>query len=228
MNLSLLSQAELLLRILVAGICGALIGCERKTRLKEAGIRTHLIVAMGAALIMVVSKYGFGDMLGLRGVELDPSRVAAQVVSGIGFLGAGMIFLRKQAVSGLTTAAGVWATAGVGMAIGASLYVIGVAAALLILIAQTLLRRKFNWLKFPIAEQINIQIENVPNAIEYIQARLSEFKIEVLTIRVEKTENNLIDVEALVKLPQRYDITTVMALFKDNSFVSSVEISSFT
>jgi putative Mg2+ transporter-C (MgtC) family protein len=228
MNIYVLSQLEWLLRIIIAGICGATIGFERKARLKEAGMRTHLVVAMGAALIMIVSKYGFNDVTGFKGVTLDPSRIAAQVVSGIGFLGAGMIFLRKQAVSGLTTAAGVWVTAGVGLAIGASLYIIGIAATILILIAQTLLRRRLKWLKLPVGEQINIQIKDNPGAIDYIRKKLSEFNIEVLTIKVEKMENDLIDIEVLAKLPQRYDVATLMTLFKDNSFVNSVEVANFT
>lgn len=103
------TQMEFLVRILLAGICGGIIGYERKSRNKEAGIRTHLIVASGAALIMIVSKYGFTDILGDKGIALDPSRIAAQIVTGVGFLGAGMIFMRKNTISGLTTAAGIWA-----------------------------------------------------------------------------------------------------------------------
>lgn len=95
MQAFLWQQGEFLLRILLAGVCGAMIGYERKSRNKEAGIRTHMIVAMGAALIMIVSKYGFGDLLGKEGVALDPSRIAAQIVTGVGFLGAGMIFCIK-------------------------------------------------------------------------------------------------------------------------------------
>ena len=124
-------QFELIGRCLLAALCGALIGIERKNRLKEAGLRTHLIVALGSALMMEVSKYGFFDVLryGMQlGVEikLDPSRVAASIITGIGFLGAGTIFVRKQVINGLTTAAGLWTTAGIGMAIGSGMYIVGV------------------------------------------------------------------------------------------------------
>jgi len=98
----------------------SLIGLERELRQRSAGLRTHALVGVGAALIMLVSKYGFTDVLGGR-VILDPSRVAAQIVSGIGFIGAGLIFVRRDAVRGLTTAATIWLTAGVGMAAGAGL-----------------------------------------------------------------------------------------------------------
>ena len=106
------SDAELFLRVIVASVLGYMIGYERKNRDKSAGMRTHAIVALGAALMMVVSKYGFYDV-----EKVDSSRVAAQIVSGVGFLGAGVIFVRNNTVSGLTTAAGLWTTAGVGMAV---------------------------------------------------------------------------------------------------------------
>ncbi|MEV2280118.1 MgtC/SapB family protein [Paenibacillus larvae] len=115
-------QFDMILRLLLAGVFGAMIGFERKSRLKEAGLRTHFLVAVGSALIMVVSKYGFFDVLHVDGVELDASRVAAQVVSGIGFLGAGTIIVQRQAVRGLTTSAGLWATSGIGLTVGAGLY----------------------------------------------------------------------------------------------------------
>ena len=122
--ISVADQAELVIRLVVAALCGFAIGYERKNRFKNAGIRTHMIVALGAALIMIVSKYGFFDILDLKNMALDPSRVAAQIVSGVSFLGAGAILVRHNNVNGLTTAAGVWTTAAVGMAIGAKLYLI--------------------------------------------------------------------------------------------------------
>lgn len=106
---------ECLLRIFLAALCGLVIGFERKARLKEAGVRTHLIVALGAALITIVSKYGFFDLaLFAEGIKADPTRIAAQIVSGVGFLGAGMIFMRHRTLTGLTTAAGIWTTAASG------------------------------------------------------------------------------------------------------------------
>jgi putative Mg2+ transporter-C (MgtC) family protein len=105
----------------------ALIGLEREFRQKSAGLRTHTLVGVAAALITLVSKYGFSDVLVPGHIQLDPSRVAAQIVSGIGFLGAGLIFVRRDAVRGLTTAAVVWATAGIGMACGAGLPLLALA-----------------------------------------------------------------------------------------------------
>lgn len=108
----------------LAFVLSALIGLEREWRQKSAGLRTHTLVGVGAALFIVISKYGFNDVLGERGVVLDPSRVAAGVVSGIGFIGGGLIFVRGDIVRGLTTAAIVWITAAIGMACGAGLAVL--------------------------------------------------------------------------------------------------------
>lgn len=125
----------LILRLLLAGFLGALIGAEREYRAKVAGTRTHLLVAIGAALMMIVSRYGFEG-------QGDPSRVAAQIVSGIGFIGAGAIMVNKHAVHGLTTAAGIWVAAGIGMAIAAGLYAVGVASTVLSLVGLEV----FGWI----------------------------------------------------------------------------------
>lgn len=130
---------DFVLRIFVAGLMGALIGLEREYRAKEAGYRTHFLVSMGSALLMIVSQYGFDALLGENGIGLDPSRIAAQVVTGIGFIGAGTIITNKQIVRGLTTAAGVWVTAGIGLTIGAGMYILGVCATLLVLAGLELL-----------------------------------------------------------------------------------------
>ena len=122
----LLFEGRILLDILLAVVLGFAIGIERKLRSKEAGIRTHTIVCVGSALLMVVSKYAFGD-------AADSARVAAQIVSGVGFLGAGMIVYKRNEVYGLTTAAGVWATAGVGMACGGRLYYVAIGATVILI-----------------------------------------------------------------------------------------------
>jgi putative Mg2+ transporter-C (MgtC) family protein len=121
-------QWALLLPALLALVLSALIGVEREFRAKSAGLRTHTLVGLGAAVFMIVSKYGFGDLVDMQGVSVDPSRIAAQVVSGIGFIGGGLIFVRRDIVRGLTTAATVWLAAAVGMAAGAGLPLLAVGA----------------------------------------------------------------------------------------------------
>ncbi len=135
------------LRLIVASLCGAAIGIERARRLKEAGIRTHVIVCCAAALTMIVSKYAFADLVTVDGVMMvgsrgtDPSRIAAQTISGISFLGAGVIFKEGSSVHGLTTAAGIWATAGIGLAVGSGMYKLGIIATVLITLCQLLMHR---------------------------------------------------------------------------------------
>ncbi len=130
-------EYEFILRIFVAALLGGLIGLEREYRAKEAGFRTHFLVALGSALFMIVSAYGFADvpMRGDGAMRWDVSRIAAQVVSGIGFIGAGTIIFRKteNVVVGLTTAAGVWVTAAIGLACGGGMYVLSIASTVLVL-----------------------------------------------------------------------------------------------
>ncbi len=121
-------QVALLMPALLALVLSALIGIEREVRAKSAGLRTHTLVGLGSAVFMIVSKYGFGDLSEVPGVSIDPSRVAAQVVSGIGFIGGGLIFVRRDIVRGLTTAATVWLAAAVGMAAGAGLPLLAIGA----------------------------------------------------------------------------------------------------
>ena len=130
---------EFVLRLFIAGILGSIIGLDREYRAKEAGYRTHFLVSLGSALIMIVSQHGFGEILDTPNVNLDPSRIASQVVTGIGFIGAGTIILHKQIVRGLTTAAGIWATSGIGLAIGAGMYELGISATILTLIGLEVL-----------------------------------------------------------------------------------------
>ena len=147
-NFTLMQWAELLLRIVVAAVCGWLVGVERSRRFKDAGVRTHCMVACTAALLMLISKYGFADLsspenaalTGIRGI--DPARIAAQVVSGVSFLGAGVIYRdRRFTTRGLTTAAGIWAVAGIGMAIGAGMYFVGIFATVFIICVQYITHR---------------------------------------------------------------------------------------
>ncbi len=128
-----LPQWELIVRLLLAAGLGSVIGLERERLVWAAGLRTHMLVSVGSALVIIVSAYGFSRVLGDH-VVLDPSRVAAQVVSGVGFLGAGSIILRNEVVKGLTTAASIWAVAGIGLAAGAGLYTAAIAATAIILL----------------------------------------------------------------------------------------------
>jgi putative Mg2+ transporter-C (MgtC) family protein len=119
----MLPEHQMILRLVVAAVLGSIVGIERERLNWVAGLRTHMLVCVGSALFMIVSFCGFADVLSHEHIELDPSRIAAQVVSGIGFLGAGTIILRSKAVRGLTTAASLWSVAAVGLAVGGGLYI---------------------------------------------------------------------------------------------------------
>ncbi len=127
---------EFIIRIFIAALLGGLIGLEREYRAKEAGLRTHFLVALGSALFMVLSQYGFDTVISgtVSNVSLDPSRIASQVVSGIGFIGAGIIIFQKNVIRGLTTAAGLWVTSAIGMTCGAGLYLLATATTVLVLL----------------------------------------------------------------------------------------------
>lgn len=131
---SLAMTQEFIWRIFIAAVLGGAIGLEREYREKAAGLRTHFLVALGSALFMILSAYGFEGALVSSEHRLDVSRIAAQVVTGIGFIGAGTIIFQKNAVRGLTTAAGVWVTAAIGLACGAGMYALSLASTLLVLL----------------------------------------------------------------------------------------------
>ncbi|MBR3496776.1 MAG: MgtC/SapB family protein [Prevotella sp.] len=126
---------EFIIRLLIATALGAVIGLDREYRTKAAGFRTHVLVALGSALFMIISVHGFDDLpKDQMTLRMDPARIAAQVVTGIGFIGAGTIIFQKNVVKGLTTAAGLWVTAAVGMACGVGMYVLAMVSTLLVLI----------------------------------------------------------------------------------------------
>ena len=127
---------EFIIRIFIAALLGGFIGLEREYREKAAGLRTHFLVALGSALFMIVSAFGFEGVLKDPNMRLDVSRIAAQVVSGIGFIGAGTIIFQKNAVRGLTTAAGVWVTAAIGLACGAGMYLLATISTILVLVGM--------------------------------------------------------------------------------------------
>lgn len=180
---------EYFLRIAIAALLAGAIGLERELRLKEAGLKTHFLVGIGSALIMIVSKYGFYDILGTKGIALDPSRIAAQVISGISFLGAGTIIFEKHYIKGLTTAAGIWATAGIGIAVGAGMYDVGIFSTVLVLIGLEVLNRLLKNRLYKYYE-INIWAKNgkmpdIQSIAEDNNLILAEFKFK----RIPENEN---------------------------------------
>ncbi len=203
-------QLELVFRIALAGLCGAMIGYERMNRLKEAGIKTHTVVALGSALIMVISKYGFVDIFNEYGILPDVSRIAAQIVSGIGFLGAGMILIKKQTVSGLTTASIIWATSGLGMAIGSGLYVIGIASTLMLLGFQFIFHSKL-FRRFEKNGEI-ILLETEDETVENILDIFHKHKVMIHYFKASRTDHGIIEIEIMIgKMELAHDLIKELA-----------------
>lgn len=215
-------QFYYVLRIVIAGLCGIVIGFERLNRSKNAGVRTHCIVAVGAALIMVISKYGFTDIAaGEEGMRsADGARMAAQVISGIGFLGAGMIFVHKNSITGLTTAAGIWTTAGVGLAIGGGMYIIGICSTVIIITAQMFLHRNFFWLKTPACKTLYINDVDEKDYQIYIIKTLKELGVIVTDTLVEKNiENNTRNYILSIEIPATVREDSILDNIKFNCII---------
>ena len=204
-------QLWLALDLILAALMGFFIGLERKLRDKEAGIRTHTIVAFGSALMMVISKFAFGS-------EADAARVAAQIVAGIGFLGAGIIVYKKNVVHGLTTAAGVWTTAGIGMACGGGLWLVGIlATGILILIQWSLHRRIFRHRKIFSIKIVFIQRTNEREQVKAL------FDIDRYNRLVVEREGDELIYQAILDTDIEYSSTQLDEIMKSHKFIRSIE-----
>lgn len=218
-------QLIFFLRMFLACICGAVIGYERKNRGKGAGIRTHTIVSLAAALMMIVSKYGFADLVDFPGVRgADPARIAAQVVSGVGFLGAGMIYFNRHLVKGLTTAAGVWATAGVGLAMGAGLYYVGIFATVVVVFCQIFLHKNYKFLHMPSEEILSVTLEDSEEAMDFLNNMLAEYNIVIGGMKCRKKESGLIEVEMDISTDTDIAYGDLLKTFKDAPYIHSFSI----
>jgi len=208
-----IEELMLLVDLCIAALLGFVIGFERKLRYKEAGIRTHTIVCVGSALIMVISKHAFKS-------DYDTSRVAAQIVSGVGFLGAGMIVYRKSGVSGLTTAAGVWTTAGVGMACGGRMYILAAGATVIIVLLQCLFHvncRVFNRKKY---YSVKVSYVMGGEATEKIK---SIFKVDRFDSFVASRAGDEIVYKARLNTATAINAEQIQKIITENPFIVSID-----
>ena len=226
---SIMQNLDFVARILLACFCGACIGFERSKRFKEAGIRTHVIVCCASALIMIVSKYGFADLTDADGLVFngtrgaDPARVAAQVVSGISFLGAGVIFKNGSTVKGLTTAAGIWAIAGIGLALGCGMYFTGIFVTLMIGIFQVATHRftvgadsfTTNRLRFTVREDEEFEPQ--------VRAQLQNWEAQILSSSITRRDDGLISYDLTLKMTRSISIDDVDTLMQRCHAVTSAE-----
>ncbi len=215
-------QLEYLLRVVLAAVCGGAIGLERERRFKNAGIRTHLIVALSAALMTVLSKHGFSDVVG-SGVTVDASRVAAGVVSAIGFLGAGVIFFRKDVVSGITTAAGLWATVGVGIAMGAGWYFLAGSVTLFIVLIQLFLHGKNPLVKPQKVGTVVMRLVE-PQMEAAVCTRLSGMVKRIDSIHFTRISEREVEISCEVIFPVNYRAEDMIRALRDMPEMHSVEM----
>lgn len=213
----------LLIRLLMAGVCGVFIGFERSRRQKDAGIRTHMIVALGAALAMIVSKYGFFDLLQYEGLRADASRIASNVITGVGFLGAGVIFVKDVSIKGLTTAAGIWATASVGLAVGAGMYTIAIGSTILMVVFQFVFHKFFSRLENTVNEFTVVVNDNV-NAVKNFRSMLEEKKILVEKCKMTRNDDGTVTLDITIKKARTTSMDEIMLIAEQNEDIVTVEI----
>lgn len=227
----LMSYLEMAIRIMAAAACGGIVGIERSRRFKDAGVRTHCIVACTAAIMMIISKYGFYDLTdaaggmfpGTRGA--DPARIAAQIVSGVSFLGAGIIYRDKHlSTKGLTTAAGIWAVAGIGMAWGSGLYVIGLFSTLFVMLLQWLTHRYQIGNDKYVGAELDVVVEDDTEAINRLHEHFRKWGIVVTESAISR-EENLMSYELEVKLPSKKLQQEITATLAADPAVRSVKLS---
>jgi putative Mg2+ transporter-C (MgtC) family protein len=210
---NILFELRLAIPILVATLLGFMIGFERMKRSKEAGVRTHTIVCVGAALMMIVSKFAFNS-------DADSARVAAQIVAGVGFLGAGIIVYKKNSVHGLTTAAGIWATAGIGMACGGELYILATCATVIMIGVQCLLhtnvkifnhkKRYLIEIRFELVDESNMKIKKM-----FGTDRFNRLKIE--------NKDGKVYYSAILMTSYEFSSSQLSKIMEENSYIFSIE-----
>lgn len=206
-----IEQIIYLVKLVSAAICGGLIGYERQSRKKTAGTRTHIIIAVAAAEMMIISKYGFQDVVG-EYIKLDPSRIAAGIVTAIGFIGSGIIIFRNNNVNGITTSAGIWATVGVGMAMGAGMYVLGIASTAIVMTVELFLGRK-GFLSKQGGEDKELKIEFRENpekeVFQFIEQIILEEGCRIENVQLIE-ESVLYVMSAQIAIPSRGSVISLL------------------
>ncbi|CCY02455.1 putative uncharacterized protein [Prevotella sp. CAG:924] len=201
------TTTEFIIRIALAGVLGAAVGLERELRAKEAGTRTHFLVSMGSALFTILSQYGFDESLKVYSslASFDPSRIAAQVVTGIGFIGAGTIIFQKHVVKGLTTAAGLWVTAAIGMTVATGLYALAIGSTILVLCCLEV----FNYVmrRFGIKK---IAVTFSTRSHDTIRQLLGELQADGIDFDNYEMKQNVVDGE------RQYEVTLELKLHRRN------------
>lgn len=216
---------DLGLRIILSAVCGAVIGLERERRYKNAGLRTHVIVSIAAAILMIVSKYGFLDIASIPDVRLtsDGGRIAAGVIQSIGFLGAGVIFVRKESIIGLTTAAGLWATVGIGLCFGSGMYFLGISATLLLVFVNILLRIHHQRISFQTIITITCNITKHNMTVDQFNQALVDAGAKLRDFSFNRSDNGIV-VKTNIVLSDKMTMIEHVQTLESLPFVDSFEV----
>lgn len=224
-NYTLMQYVDFCMRIFAACMCGAVIGFERTKRYKMAGIRTHIIVCCGAALIMVVSINGFEGLQNLTGVRAgDPARLAAQVVSGIGFLGAGVIFKHGKSVQGLTTAAGLWTTAAIGLAMGAGMYVVAIFTTILVGGLQIIMHRHIFSGDSPISYCLKFVASDTKGLEKQLREQMFHWHARITDTKISENANGDVEYEINFVSDRLLSYEDIHRFFVSNEDIKDVSI----
>ena len=217
-NLTFDENFQILIRMVLAFLAGSLIGYQREKAEKPAGLRTHILVCLGSTLITLVSIYGFAKM------GSDPARITAQIVSGIGFLGAGTIFRYGPSVKGLTTAASLWAVCGVGIAIGAGLYFAALLSVLFVITVLALLELFEQRLRTKGIHIIRVLISDSPGSIGKIGEAMGKLGINIKNIKMSRESPDLMRCSLWLDFPAHLSLSVVFSSLQDIDIVREVEI----
>lgn len=226
----IITQGDLiyLFRIFLAIIAGAVIGYEREYRLKVAGIRTHILISMAAALMMIISKYAFFDVLiegRVSGLGLDVSRVAAGIIAGMGIFSGGIVFIGKRGnVSGLTTAAGIWTTIGIGMVIGAGMYVVGIGSVIFVELVQFILHHELSIYKHAIVASVVISLSDPDKDYKALVNRLQPYGARIYSLKWEKKPDNTSVLKCDVEFDIKYSRDEIARILNELKEVNSFDL----
>ena len=217
-----------LFRIILAILAGAVIGYEREHRVKVAGLRTHILISMASALMMIISKYAFFDVLAqaaVPGLSLDVSRVAAGIIAGMGIFSGGIVFIGKRGnVSGLTTAAGIWATIGIGMVIGAGMYTVGIGSVILVEAVQFVLHHDLSIYRHAIIANVVFAFDDPDIGYDKLQDELKRYDARTSYLRWEKSQDKGSTLKCNIRFDNKYSRDEIVDILNGISEVTSFEL----
>lgn len=218
------TQLTYIFQLFAAAGCGLVIGLERQARTKLAGIRTHMMVSLAACLMMIISKYGFMDVVSISGISVDASRVAAGIITGIGILGGGLMLTGKQGViSGVTTAAGIWCTVGVGMAMGSEMYLLGLSATAIILAVQVIFHGNLRIGRESWRGQIVAECGDDAVHINKFLDDLNNRHVEVVRSKIEHKDKKCV-LHLMVHISSLYSRDEVVTMLAEIPQITSFEM----